>query len=74
MAFFGTLCKEGNGIGCVVNIGDNTVMGQIANLVSTGEPPASPLKRELLRFVIMISIIAISMGIALFLFGLLLLH
>lgn len=73
LAFFGTLCKEGNGIGIVVNIGDNTVMGQIASLVSHGEPPSTPLNRELLRFVIMISIIAISMGIALFLFGILLL-
>ncbi len=27
LGFFGTLCKEGNGIGVVVNIGDNTVMG-----------------------------------------------
>jgi sodium/potassium-transporting ATPase subunit alpha len=27
LAFFGTLIKEGNGKGLVINIGDNTVMG-----------------------------------------------
>ena len=27
LAFFGTLIKEGNGKGIVVNIGDRTVMG-----------------------------------------------
>jgi sodium/potassium-transporting ATPase subunit alpha len=70
LAFFGTLCKEGSGKGIVVNIGDNTVMGQIADLAIGGEPPASPLKQELGRFVIMISVIAVSMGLALFLLSL----
>lgn len=27
MAFFGTLCKEGNGVGIVIFTGDNTVIG-----------------------------------------------
>jgi sodium/potassium-transporting ATPase subunit alpha len=66
LAFFGTLCKEGSGKGMVVNIGDNTVMGQIADLAIGGEAPDSPLNRELKRFVIMISVIAVTMGVALF--------
>lgn len=38
LAFFGTLCKEGNGKGVVVFTGDNTVIGQIAGLAaSSGE-------------------------------------
>lgn len=27
LAFFGTLCKEGNGKGVVVNIADSTILG-----------------------------------------------
>jgi sodium/potassium-transporting ATPase subunit alpha len=27
LAFFGTICKEGNGMGIVINIGDDTVIG-----------------------------------------------
>lgn len=32
LAFFGTACTAGSGTGMVVNIGDKTVIGQIANL------------------------------------------
>lgn len=32
MAFLGTLCKEGRGKGIVVRIGQNTIMGHIADL------------------------------------------
>ena len=37
LAFFGTLCKMGSGKGIVFNIGDNTVIGNIANLASTAK-------------------------------------
>jgi sodium/potassium-transporting ATPase subunit alpha len=66
LAFFGTLCKEGGGKGIVINIGDHTVMGQIADLAVGGETPETPLNRELKRFVILISVIAVSMGFILF--------
>lgn len=36
LAFFGTLCKEGRGKGMVVQIGSKTIMGQIADLASSG--------------------------------------
>ena len=32
VAFFGTLCTAGTGTGIVFKTGDNTVIGQIANL------------------------------------------
>lgn len=32
LAFFGTMCKEGGCKGVVINVGDNTVIGQIANM------------------------------------------
>lgn len=66
LAFLGTLCKEGSGKGIVINIGDRTVMGQIADLATGGAPPESPLKKELKRFVILITLIAVGMGLALF--------
>lgn len=67
LAFFGTLCKEGSGKGLVISIGDRTVMGQIADLATGGATPDTPLNRELKRFVIIISVIAVSMGIVLLL-------
>jgi sodium/potassium-transporting ATPase subunit alpha len=27
LAFFGTICKEGNGKGIIINTGDNTIIG-----------------------------------------------
>jgi sodium/potassium-transporting ATPase subunit alpha len=42
-------------------------MGQIADLATSGEHVETPLNRELKRFVILISCIAVSMGVMLFL-------
>ena len=70
LAFFGTLCKEGRGKGIVINIGANTVMGQIADLAATGSNPKTPLRKEVDRFVLIITIIAISLGVIFFLLAL----
>lgn len=64
LAFFGTLCTEGNGMGVVVNIGDLTVIGQIADVTHSQATGKSPLRKELDRFVIMISIIATVISLA----------
>jgi sodium/potassium-transporting ATPase subunit alpha len=37
VAFFGTMCVSGNGTGIVIKTGDNTVIGQIANLAASAE-------------------------------------
>lgn len=66
MAFFGTLCKEGTGKGIVVKIGENTVLGQIADLASGGGKVKTPLRIELDRFVLLITIIAIGLGFVFF--------
>ncbi len=71
LAFFGTLCKEGRGKGIVINIGANTVMGQIADLTASGGNPTSPLRKELDRFVLIITIIALTLGVVFFLLALL---
>ena len=32
LVFFGTMCKEGSCVGVVINVGDNTVIGNIASM------------------------------------------
>jgi sodium/potassium-transporting ATPase subunit alpha len=66
LAFFGTLVKEGRGRGIVVNIAEKTVLGQIADLASTGGQQKSPLRVELDRFVLLITIIALVLGVGFF--------
>jgi len=67
LAFSGTLCKEGYGRGMVIRIGASTVMGQIADIAVKGEKQKTPLRRELDRFVLIMSCIAIGFGILFFL-------
>jgi len=71
IAFFGTLCKEGRGRGIVIQIGGKTVMGQIADLAATGGMQKSPLRIELDRFVLIITVIALTLGVVFFLLALL---
>ena len=72
VAFFGTMCKEGRGKGMVFNIGDETVIGQIANLADTASVDLTPLRRELNRFIKIITVISISLGFLFFCLGFLL--
>lgn len=74
LCFFGTLIKEGSGKGVVVRIGDNTVLGQIADLTSTGETPKTPLRIELDFFVLLITVIALVLGVSFFLLALFVVH
>ncbi len=69
LAFFGTLVKEGIGKGIVIQIGDNTVIGQIANLASSAGTRESPLRREINRFIVIIAIISITFGVIFFIAG-----
>lgn len=69
VAFFGTLCKEGEGKGIVFHVGDRTIIGQIAGLAASAEAGKTPIRRELDRFIVMITIIAVLMGIVFFISG-----
>jgi sodium/potassium-transporting ATPase subunit alpha len=69
LAFFGTLVREGTGTGIVVLAGDNTVIGRIANLTQQAESDDTPLKKEVDRFITLISVIAISLGVIFFVAG-----
>jgi len=70
LAFFGTLVKEGIGKGIVIQIGDQTVIGQIANLVSHAGTQETPLRKELDRFIFIVAGISISVGVVFFIAGL----
>lgn len=74
LAFFGTLCKEGRGRGIVVSIAEKTVMGQIADLAATGGNQKSPLRIELDRFVLIITVIAMTLGVVFFILALVVVH
>ena len=69
LCFFGTLCKEGVGRGIVINIGDNTVIGQIANLAISAICNETGLKREIDRFIKIMTVIATILGIICTLIG-----
>jgi sodium/potassium-transporting ATPase subunit alpha len=66
VAFFGTSCTSGKGFGIVFKTGDETVIGQIANLAQTAENGETPIAKELHRFVIIVGSIAVCMGVFFF--------
>lgn len=47
LAFFSTNCVEGTAQGIVINTGDRTIMGRIANLASGLEINETPIAREI---------------------------
>jgi sodium/potassium-transporting ATPase subunit alpha len=69
LAFFGTSCCEGIGRGVVINIGDNTVIGQIANLAAGATSAMTPLRAEINRFIGIVSKISFAIGIVFFFLG-----
>jgi len=70
VAFFGTECKTGMGVGVVFRTGDDTAIGRIANLTSSAETKQTPLSHEIERFIILISAVAVILGLSFFLYGL----
>ena len=66
LAFNGTLCVAGEAYGVVIRTGDNTVLGQIANMTQGEAKRESPLSQEIETFVKLISFIAISTSIIFF--------
>ncbi len=69
LMFFGTLLLEGEGIGIVIRTGNNTVIGQIANLANTAVKLETPLKREINSFVRKIGAIAVTTAVIFFCIG-----
>ena len=69
VAFFGTFCTNGQGVGIVFKTGDHTVIGQIANLAQSAEASETPLSIEIGKFIKFISTIAVSWGLLFFMLG-----
>ncbi|UYV61989.1 ATP1A1 [Cordylochernes scorpioides] len=67
LAFFSTNCVEGTAKGIVINTGDRTVMGRIANLASGLEMGDTPIAREIAHFIHIITGVAVFLGISFFL-------
>lgn len=69
VAFFGTMCTNGDGEGLVFKTGDATVIGRIAGLASSAESQQTTLNREIERFIMFISLIAVILGVTFFIIG-----
>eukprot|EP00117_Sycon_ciliatum_P025817 scpid90054/ scgid21341/ Sodium/potassium-transporting ATPase subunit alpha-3; Na(+)/K(+) ATPase alpha(III) subunit; Sodium pump subunit alpha-3 len=69
VAFSGTECKNGSGTGIVFAIADSTVIGAIANLADQAESAETPLSIEIHRFILIVSAVAIFLGVTFFIFG-----
>ncbi len=69
VAFFGTMCTAGKGVGMVFKTGDATVIGRIAGLASSADAHQTTLAIEIERFIKLISAIALVLGLAFFLAG-----
>ena len=66
LAFFGTNVVEGTGVGMVVNIGDDTVMGRIAGLASNTGSEETPIAKEIYHFIVVITAVAVVLGFTFF--------
>lgn len=66
LAFFSTNAVEGTCVGIVVQCGDNTVMGRIANLASGLGSGKTPIAVEIEHFIHLITSVAVALGVSFF--------
>jgi len=66
LAFFSTNAVEGTCRGVVIQCGDNTVMGRIANLASGLEMGDTPIAKEIAHFIHLITGVAVFLGVTFF--------
>ena len=66
LCFFGTQVPEGSCKGVVISTGDQTVMGRIAALAMSTPNEQTPINKEIHHFILIISAIAISLGLLFF--------
>ncbi|KAL1023655.1 hypothetical protein UPYG_G00044130 [Umbra pygmaea] len=63
IAFFSTNCVEGTARGIVINTGDHTIMGRIANLAMSLEVGQTPISIEIDHFIHIITAVAVFLGV-----------
>nr|XP_002737354.1 PREDICTED: sodium/potassium-transporting ATPase subunit alpha-1 isoform X1 [Saccoglossus kowalevskii] len=66
VCFFSTNAVEGTGRGIVIQTGDKTVMGRIANLASGLEVGDTPIAKEIAHFIHIITSVAVFLGVTFF--------
>merc|ERR1711892_1654642 len=66
IGFFSTNAVEGTAVGMVVNIGDNTVMGRIAGLASGLDSGDTPIAKDIVHFINIITGVAVFLGVSFF--------
>ena len=66
VAFFGTMCTAGKGMGVVFKTGDSTVIGRIAGLATSADAHETTLALEIQRFIKIISTMALILGFSFF--------
>uniref|UniRef100_A0A914RMB4 P-type ATPase A domain-containing protein n=1 Tax=Parascaris equorum TaxID=6256 RepID=A0A914RMB4_PAREQ len=69
VAFNGSFCVDGDGIGVAIRTGEKTILGQIASLTTTQTEEQSSLEIEINRFVKFVFISALTMGAIIFFIG-----
>ena len=63
LVFYSTIITEGSGEGVVIHTGDETAIGQIANLtVNAGDNELAPISIEINNFIYKISALALTVG------------
>ncbi|KAK0412541.1 hypothetical protein QR680_006270 [Steinernema hermaphroditum] len=70
VAFNGSFCVDGEGIGIVIRTGERTIIGQIASLTTDQSNSQSTLDIEVHRFVKIVAVAALGLGIFVFIIGL----
>ncbi|XRB13570.1 sodium/potassium-transporting ATPase subunit alpha [Pseudoscourfieldia marina] len=66
LLFYTTIINSGNGKGVVIGTGDHTVMGQIAGLTLETGAEETPIAKEIHAFILLISAVAMILGITFF--------
>ena len=64
----------GEAVGVVVRVGDDTLMGRIAFLTSGLKQDMTPIGREIRKFIHLITIFAVCLGVLFFIISLVLGH
>ncbi len=64
LSFFSTNAVEGTCTGLVIRTGDVTTVGRIASLATSTGASSTPIRREIHRFIKIISVIAVILGLS----------
>jgi sodium/potassium-transporting ATPase subunit alpha len=72
LAFFSTNAVEGTCTGIIIQTGDRTVMGRIANLASGLEMGDTPIAKEIAHFIHIITAVAVFLGVTFFIIAIVL--